>query len=136
MSWNGPLAVLVSRFSASASEIVAGALKNHKRAIIVGDSATHGKGTVQSLIQMNTPFNFTKLNQSKKIAAKITIQKYYLPSGKSTQINGVSSDIALPSINDFRPIGESDLDYALENDHIPQLCLGDQRVNLSIKILI
>ena len=84
LSWNGPLAVLVSRFSASASEIVAGALKNHKRAIIVGDSATHGKGTVQSLIQMNTPFNFTKLNQSKKIAAKITIQKYYLPSGKST----------------------------------------------------
>ena len=119
LSWNGPLAVLVSRFSASASEIVAGALKNHKRAIIVGDSSTHGKGTVQSLIQMNTPFNFTKLNQSKKIAAKITIQKYYLPSGKSTQINGVSSDIALPSINDFRPIGESDLDYALENDHIP-----------------
>ena len=70
LSWNGPLAVLVSRFSASASEIVAGALKNHKRAIIVGDSSTHGKGTVQSLIQMNTPFNFTKLNQSKKLQQK------------------------------------------------------------------
>jgi carboxyl-terminal processing protease len=81
LAWDGPLIVLVSRYSASASEIVAGALQNHKRAIIVGDKTTHGKGTVQSLIQMNLPFNFS--SSSKKSAAKITIQKYYLPSGKS-----------------------------------------------------
>ena len=118
LAWNGPLAILVSRFSASASEIVAGALKNHSRAIIIGDPTTHGKGTVQSLIQMNLPFNFNHANL-KKSAAKITIQKYYLPSGSSTQIYGVESDIVMPTINTFRPIGESDLDYALKSDTIP-----------------
>ena len=100
LSWNGPLIVLVSRYSASASEIVAGALKNHKRAIIVGDESTHGKGTVQSLIQMNLPYNYNA-SSLKKSAAKITIQKYYLPSGNSTQINGVKSDISMPTINNF-----------------------------------
>lgn len=118
LSWNGPLIVLVSRYSASASEIVAGALKNHKRAIIVGDESTHGKGTVQSLIQMNLPYNYNK-SSLKKSAAKITIQKYYLPSGNSTQINGVKSDISMPTINNFLPIGESDLENALACDSIP-----------------
>jgi len=117
LAWDGPLIVLVSRYSASASEIVAGALQNHKRAIIVGDKTTHGKGTVQSLIQMNLPFNFNA-PQGKKSAAKITIQKYYLPSGQSTQIQGVESDISMPTINTFLPIGESDLDNALPCDHI------------------
>ena len=115
--WDGPLIVLVSRYSASASEIVAGALQNHKRAIIVGDKTTHGKGTVQSLIQMNLPFNFNA-SSGKKSAAKITIQKYYLPSGKSTQIQGVESDISMPTINTYLPIGESDLDNALPCDSI------------------
>lgn len=117
LAWNGPLVVLVSRYSASASEIVAGALQNHKRAIIVGDKTTHGKGTVQSLIQMNLPFNFNS-SRGKKSAAKITIQKYYLPSGESTQIKGVESDISMPTINTFLPIGESDLDNALPCDSI------------------
>ena len=116
--WNGPLILLVSRYSASASEIVAGALKNHKRAIIVGDFSTHGKGTVQSLIQMNLPFNFSH-SSKKGSAAKITIQKYYLPSGESTQISGVESDVSMVSINEYLPIGESDLDNALEWDSIP-----------------
>ena len=118
LAWNKPLIILVSRYSASASEIVAGALKNHKRAIIVGDSSTHGKGTVQSLLQMNLPFNFMK-SSKKGSAAKITIQKYYLPSGESTQILGVKSDIPIPSVNDLLPIGESDLEKnALEWDSI------------------
>ena len=116
--WNMPLIILVSRQSASASEIVTGALKNHKRAIVVGDKSTHGKGTVQSLLQMNLPFNFMQ-SSKKGSAAKITIQKYYLPSGESTQIYGVKSDIVLPSVNEFLPIGESDLDNALEWDSIP-----------------
>ena len=120
VAWKGPLFTLVSRYSASASEIVAGALQDHKRSVIIGDEATHGKGTVQSMIQMNLPFNLlANQNARKTSAAKITIQKYYLPSGKSTQINGVSSDISIPSINMFLPIGESDLDNALANDEIP-----------------
>ena len=119
ISWNGPLFTLVSRYSASASEIVAGALQDHKRSIIIGDASTHGKGTVQSMIQMNLPFNLlANRNSGKTSAAKITIQKYYLPSGKSTQINGVTSDISIPSINMSLPIGESDLDCALPNDSI------------------
>ena len=69
------------------------------------------------MIQMNLPYNYTSLNQ-KKSAAKITIQKYYLPSGDSTQINGVESDISMPTINTYLPIGESDLENALACDSI------------------
>ena len=118
--WDGPMIILVSRYSASASEIVAGALKNHRRALIVGDQSTHGKGTVQSLLPMNMPFAFSA-QQGKKSAAKITIQKYYLPSGESTQLTGVSSDISLHSINKYLPIGESDLDNALAWDKIAEV---------------
>jgi carboxyl-terminal processing protease len=119
ISWNGPLLTLVSRYSASASEIVAGALQDHDRAIIVGDESTHGKGTVQSMVQMNLPFNLlANRTGGKTSAAKITIQKYYLPSGNSTQITGVKSDISMPSINSLLPIGESDLENALPNDKI------------------
>ncbi len=118
LAWDGPLIILASRYSASASEIVAGALQNHKRAIIVGDETTHGKGTVQSLIPMNLPLHVAGAAK-KRSAAKITIQKYYLPSGGSTQIDGVRSDISMDSINMHLPIGESDLDNALEWDQIP-----------------
>ena len=117
LAWDGPLIILVSRYSASASEIVAGALKNHRRAIIVGDCFTHGKGTVQSLLPMNSPFHPSSIN-GKKSAAKITIQKYYLPSGESTQLSGVKSDISMSSINEFLPIGEGDLKNALSWDKI------------------
>ena len=120
LAWDGPLIILVSRYSASASEIVAGALKNHRRAIIVGDKSTHGKGTVQSLIPMNLPFSMG-VQDGKRSAAKITIQKYYLPSGESTQLTGVTSDIAMHSINEYLPIGESDLENALAWDKIPEV---------------
>ena len=120
LAWDGPLVVLVSRYSASASEIVAGALKNHRRALIVGDTSTHGKGTVQSLIPMNLPFSIHSMD-GKKSAAKITIQKYYLPSGESTQLTGVTSDIVMHSINEYLPIGESDLEKALAWDKIPEV---------------
>jgi carboxyl-terminal processing protease len=118
IAWEGPLALLVSRYSASASEIVAGALQNHKRALIVGDKATHGKGTVQSMIEMNAPYLYS-LKSDKRSAAKITIQKYYLPSGTSTQNVGVVADVPMPSINEFLPIGEADLPHAMKWDEIP-----------------
>lgn len=117
MLWDGPLIVLTSRFSASASEIVAGALQDHDRALIVGNSSTHGKGTVQEVYHMNNrlPFSFFKSAepQARPVASKITIKQFYLPDGSSTQVKGVPSDIALPSVNEFLPIGEDDLPHAL-----------------------
>ncbi len=117
MLWDGPLIVLTSRFSASASEIVAGALQDHDRALIIGNSSTHGKGTVQEVYHMNNRMPFAFLQkaepQPRPVASKITIKQFYLPDGSSTQVKGVPSDIALPSVNEFLPIGEDDLPHAL-----------------------
>jgi len=118
IAYTGPLAVLVDRFSASASEIVTGALQNYGRAIVVGDSSTHGKGTVQQVIEMKQLSVPLARSPQKTGAAKFTIQKYYLPSGASTQLKGVVPDIVLPSIEDHLPIGEADLPRALVWDQI------------------
>ncbi|OHE73994.1 MAG: hypothetical protein A2Y14_00010 [Verrucomicrobia bacterium GWF2_51_19] len=115
--WKGPLIVLVSRFSASAAEIVAGALQSHHRALLVGDPSTHGKGTVQAVIEMDR-LSFLPRTQPYLGTAKITIQKWYRPDGSSTQKRGVESDIAMPSFNQYLPIGESDLPHALDWDAI------------------
>ncbi|HTZ20508.1 MAG TPA: carboxy terminal-processing peptidase [Opitutaceae bacterium] len=120
IAYTGPLAVLVDRFSASASEIVAGALQSYGRAIVIGDSSTHGKGTVQNVIEMKNIVPALLRSPAKTGAAKLTIQKFYLPNGASTQMKGVIPDIVLPSIEDFIPgIGESDLPHALVWDEIP-----------------
>ncbi|MDP3070430.1 MAG: carboxy terminal-processing peptidase [Opitutaceae bacterium] len=118
IAYSGPLAVLVDRFSASASEIVAGALQNYGRAIVVGDSSTHGKGTVQQVVEMRQINRSFAFSPQKTGAVKFTIQKYYLPSGASTQLKGVVPDITLPSIEDYLPIGEGDLPRALVWDSI------------------
>ncbi len=120
IDYTGPLAVLTSRFSASASEIVAGALQDYGRAIIIGDSSTHGKGSVQTVLEMkNILAGRTLLPVTEKTgAAKITVQKFYLPDGHSTQLRGVIPDIILPSIDEFLPIGEKDLPHALAWDEI------------------
>ncbi|HVS51249.1 MAG TPA: carboxy terminal-processing peptidase [Opitutaceae bacterium] len=120
IAYDGPLAVLVDRFSASASEIVTGALQNYGRAIVIGDSSTHGKGSVQQVVEMKQLNRQLAVSPEKTGAAKFTIQKYYLPSGASTQLKGVVPDIVLPSIDDYIPnIGESDLPHALVWDQIP-----------------
>jgi len=111
--YTGPLAVLTDRFSASASEIVAGALQNYGRAIVIGDKSTHGKGTVQQVLDMKNLTKELQESKEKTGATKLTIQKFYLPNGSSTQLNGVVPDISLLSINDFMPIGESSLPHAL-----------------------
>lgn len=119
IAYAGPLAVLVDRFSASASEIVTGALQNYGRAIVIGDSSTHGKGTVQTVMEMKNISRLLASSPAKTGAAKITIQKFYLPGGASTQLKGVVPDIILPSIDDFLPIGEASLPHALVWDQIP-----------------
>jgi len=119
VAYSGPLAVLVDRFSASASEIVAGALQNYGRAIILGDSSTHGKGSVQTIFEMKRANRALALSSEKTGAAKFTVQKYYLPSGASTQLKGVVPDIVLPSIDEYiSNIGEASLPRAMVWDQI------------------
>jgi len=115
--WTGPLLILTSRFSASASEIVAGALQCQHRALIFGSKTTHGKGTVQVILEMDKLSTISKF-YAKLGALKITLQKWYLPNGQSTQLRGVPSDIYLKSIYDCLPIGEADLPNALAWDRV------------------
>jgi carboxyl-terminal processing protease len=118
MAWDGPLVVLTSKFSASASEIFAGAIQDYRRGIVVGDEATHGKGTVQSLLKLGD-YIFKIPNPPNLGALKITMQQFYRPNGDSTQKRGVLADIVLPSLSSHMDVAEGDLDYALEFDRVP-----------------
>ena len=120
LSWDKPVIVLTSKFSASASEILAGALQDYGRGIIVGDTTTHGKGTVQSLLDLNQIVTSIRNPPNTYGALKITMQQFYRPSGESTQLRGVLADLVLPSLSDKMDVGESDLEYAVEFDKIPQ----------------
>jgi len=121
ITWTKPLVVVTSKFSASASEIFAGAIRDYKRGLIVGDSRTHGKGSVQTVQPLSESRLFGGLTNPPEYGTlKLTIQQYYLPAGTSPQIKGVPSDVILPSITDFmKDISESDLDYPLNYDEVP-----------------
>lgn len=115
--WNGPLVVVINKFSASASEILAGAIQDYRRGLVIGDHATHGKGTVQSLMDLSQRlFGFTRGPELG--ALKITMQQFYRPNGESTQKRGVLSDIELPSLTTHLDVGEADLEYPVEFDRI------------------
>ncbi|WP_175498415.1 carboxy terminal-processing peptidase [Desulfuromusa kysingii] len=119
VEYSGPMVVLVNRFSASASEILAGALQDYGRALIVGDEHTHGKGTVQALLDLDRFVNLRGMEKYMPLGAvKVTIQKFYRISGESTQEKGVNPDIVLPSRLDGLESGEKYLDNALPWDHI------------------
>jgi len=119
VAWEGPLAVLVSRHSASASEIVAGALQQYRRAVVIGDKNTHGKGTVQLAIDLGEQVRRNLFSDPPEYGlVKMTIQKYYLPNGSSTQEKGVEPDIVLPSAQTLILDGEGDLPNALPWDTI------------------
>jgi carboxyl-terminal processing protease len=117
MIWSGPLVVLTSKFSASASEILAGAIQDYRRGLIIGDEATHGKGTVQSLIDLGSQV-LPVPNPPNYGALKITMQQFYRPNGDSTQKRGVLPDVTLPSLTNALAVGESDLDYAIAFDQV------------------
>lgn len=125
--WDGPLLILTSRFSASASEIVAGALKCHNRAWLFGEHTTHGKGSVQAIIELDKLSSIMRL-YGRLGAVKLTLQKWYLPDGQSTQLRGVASDASLPSIYDCLPISEADLPHALPWDCITPMDLSCNKV--------
>ncbi|CAN0340462.1 unnamed protein product, partial [Ectocarpus sp. 4 AP-2014] len=119
MAWDGPLVVMTNRFSASASEIFAGAIQDYGRGIVIGDQSTHGKGTVQQLFDLGSKL-FRRPNNLG--ALKMTIQQFYRPGGDSTQNRGVLADITIPSITDhFEGITEAEMDYALEFDKVNAL---------------
>lgn len=117
VAWDGPLVVITSKFSASASEILAGAIKDYRRGLIVGDPMTHGKGTVQTLLDLDREIAFGNGNELG--ALKVTLQQFYLPGGESTQREGVKADVILPSLSSHYPVGEADLEYALPSDKVP-----------------
>jgi carboxyl-terminal processing protease len=117
VAYNGPLIVICNKLSASASEIFAGVIKDYQRGIIVGDTTTHGKGTVQNVMPVTSGMAF--LNRTDRGALKLTIQQFYRVNGDSTQKDGVKSDIVLPSLIDKMDLGESSLENALEFDRIP-----------------
>ena len=126
--YNGPLIVLVDRFSASASEIFAGAIQDYGRGLIVGQQ-TYGKGTVQNA----HPLNYTIFGRKPELGQlNVTIGKYYRITGESTQDRGVTPDIALPSLIDANEVGESTRDRALPWDHIEPASFkveGDLKTN-------
>src|SRR5467141_4085132 len=118
--YSGPLVVLTSRQSASASEIFAAALQDYGRAVIVGDKNTFGKGTVQTILPIG---RFTSLLGSRSDddgELKLTIQKFYRVAGGSTQLHGVGSDIVLPTLTDLPEFGEGALKNCLPYDEVPK----------------
>ena len=114
--WDGPLVILVNEFSASASEILAAALQDYNRAIIIGSKQTYGKGTVQNVLSLN---QFISGNTYGELGfIKLTTDKFYRISGGSTQLEGVKSDIVLPNRYSYVDIGERDLENPLSWDQI------------------
>jgi carboxyl-terminal processing protease len=118
MAYSGPLVVLTSRQSASASEIFAAALQDFGRAVIVGDRNTFGKGTVQTILPIGRFASLLGSRTDEDGALKLTIQKFYRVAGGSTQLHGVASDIVLPSLSDLPEFGEGALKNCLPYDEV------------------
>lgn len=114
--YSGPLVILLNEYSASASEILAAAMQDYGRALVVGSTSTFGKGTVQrGGLPIGSLFGDTKEDLG---TVNLTIQKFYRINGQSTQLRGVRSDVNLPSIADFLPVREKDLPFAIGYDTV------------------
>lgn len=118
IAYAGPLVVLTSHLSASASEIFAGAIQDYGRGVIVGDKNTFGKGSVQTMIEVGKAMNPFGFKTAEAGALKLTIQKFYRPGGGSTQLKGVESDVVLPSRFAHLDIGEDALKYPMPFDEV------------------
>jgi carboxyl-terminal processing protease len=118
IAYDGPMVVVTNRLSASASEIFAAALQDYNRAVIVGDSSTFGKGTVQTMLEIGRAMPFLGSGGSEAGALKLTIQKFYRVAGGSTQLRGVEPDIKLPSPFDHPEIGEGAMKGPLPYDTV------------------
>jgi len=119
IAYEGPLILLVNQFSASASEIVAGALQDYRRAVIIGSEHTHGKGTVQLIMNLDETLTLHNMSRYQPLGAlRLTTQKFYRVSGESTQYRGVVPDIILPDRQQNSKFGERYLDFSLPWDVI------------------
>ncbi|WP_461302656.1 carboxy terminal-processing peptidase [Aureisphaera sp.] len=116
VTWDGPLVILVNELSASASEILAAAMQDYKRGIIIGSKQSYGKGTVQNMIDLNQWLR--KNDMGDMGALKLTTQKFYRVNGGSTQLEGVKSDVVMPDRYSYIDIGERDYDNPLPYDKI------------------
>jgi carboxyl-terminal processing protease len=118
VQYNGPLVILVNELSASASEILAAAMQDYKRAIIIGGDATYGKGTVQRMVDLDmlVPPAYAELRPLG--AMKLTTQKFYRVNGGATQLKGVIPDVILPDEYSYIEVGEKELDYPMPWDEI------------------
>jgi carboxyl-terminal processing protease len=116
IEWDGPLVIMINGFSASASEILAAAIQDYKRGIIIGSKQSYGKGTVQNVIDLN---QFVRGSDMGDLGAlKTTTQKFYRINGGSTQLEGVKSDIVMPDRYEYLKMGERDVDNAMPWDKI------------------
>ncbi|MGA9638581.1 carboxy terminal-processing peptidase [Flavobacterium sp.] len=116
IEWDGPLVIMVNSFSASASEILAAAIQDYKRGVIIGSKQTYGKGTVQNVIDLN---QFVRKSSVGDLGAlKTTTQKFYRINGGSTQLEGVSSDVVMPDRYAYLKMGERDVENAMPWDKI------------------
>ena len=116
IEWDGPLVIMINSFSASASEILAAAIQDYKRGIIIGSKQSYGKGTVQNVIDLN---QFVRNTDAGDLGAlKTTTQKFYRINGGSTQLEGVSSDVVMPDRYAYLKMGERDVDNAMPWDKI------------------
>ena len=119
-AWDGPLVVLINKLSASASEIFAGVISDYGRGLIIGDSSTFGKGTVQSIVNIGE--HTARRDRGKNRGAlKLTIQQFFRANGDSTQIHGVAPHIHLPSLRDHMDFGEGKMDNALKFEKVAPL---------------
>jgi carboxyl-terminal processing protease len=136
VTWDGPLLVLVNKFSASASEILAAALQDYGRAVIVGGARTYGKGVVQTIRNMNDNLPLLRIKNYDDLGAvKVTIQKFYRVNGGSTQYKGVVPDIVLPSLFQHLKSGEQYLDYSLPWDQVTPVPFHKSEVSYDMALL-
>jgi len=131
--WGGALVIMVNEFSASASEIMAAAMQDYKRAIVIGSSSTHGKGTVQRFLPLNRTLRNKNIPDLGSI--KLTIQKFYRINGDATQLKGVRSDVIVPDNYMYLETGEQEHDYPLPWDQIKGSSYEKNSYSVSDKII-
>jgi len=134
VQWDGPLVIMINCFSASASEILAAAIQDYKRGVIIGSKQSYGKGTVQNVIDLNQFVRNTSIGDLG--ALKTTTQKFYRINGGSTQLDGVSSDVVMPDRYSYVKMGERDVDNAMPWDKIDaaEYKVWDKQINFNAAI--